>query len=223
MRLYAILARNFDRFKALAGGMVILTAAGLLSAYLPVLGFELALTAGVFFIFWPALHGEWVFDDWAIADDEPDFKAGVWYKLRYFLSTCKRPFYPAAGRPLTYVVYAITYKFWGFRPAAWHAVSLAMHAGAVLILHRLALAWSNPYTAAAVAAVFAFHPLQVGSVAYISGRPNLQSVLLTLAGLWCFQLGAWPASFVFQFLAWRSKEDSMLYWVFYPICFYLFM
>jgi hypothetical protein len=222
MRLYAILARNFDYFSVLAAGLVLLGASIALASILPA-AVELVLAAGVVFIFWPAIRGEWVFDDWSIADDEPDFRAGVWYKMRYFLETCKRPFYPAAGRPFTYLVYAITYKFWGFRPAAWHGVSLAMHAGAVVIVHRLALAWSNPYTAAAVAAIFAFHPLQVSSVAYISGRPNLQSVLLTLAGLWCFQLGAWPASFVFQFLAWRSKEDSVLYWGFYPICFYLFM
>jgi hypothetical protein len=221
MRSRGILARNFD---VLAAGFAIVLILGALQPWLtPAAFFELILTAGVAFVFWPAIRGEWVFDDWAIADEEPDFKRGVGYRVRYLFQTLKRPFYPAAGRPFTYVVYAITYKFWGFRMEAWHGISLAMHAGAVVILHRLALAWFHDSgTAAAVAAIFAFHPLQVGSVAYVSGRPNLQSLLLTLAGLWCFQLGAWPASIVLQWLAWRSKEDSILYWVFYPICFYLF-
>ena len=187
--------------------------------------FELVLVVLVVFTYWPAIRGGWVFDDWAINDDEADFQKSLAWRLRFIAAELRRPFRFGGGaaRWFTYLVYHVTYKVWGFRPAAWHGVSIAMHAAAVVILHRLTLLWGfGPGQAAGAAAVFALHPLQVGSVAYVSGRPGLQSLLLTFAGLYTFALGAWPASIVFQYLAWRSKEDSIIYVAFYPIAFYLF-
>jgi hypothetical protein len=177
------------------------------------------LAVGVVLVFGRAYRGGWVFDDWSIYDEEREFQAGSYYRhwRQYF------NFRPTAGRPFTYLGYQLTYSFFGFNLEAWHLVNLWLHILAVLLLHHLAAALgASSAAAAAIAAIFAFHPLQVPTVCYISGRPGLQSVLFTIAGLLCFQLGAWPASIVLQYIAWKSKEDSILFWVFYPIFYFLF-
>lgn len=176
------------------------------------------LVAGVFLVFGRAIRGEFVFDDWVIVDWVPELRR------RVFGGFARRMFrFPLlAGRSLTLLGFQWTYDLAGLRLEAWHGVNLAMHALSVLILHHLMLGWILPAPALAVAAVFAFHPLQVSSVCYISGRPNLQSVLFTLAGLLAAQLGAWPAAIASQWFAWKSKEDSLLYVALYPTFWFFF-
>jgi len=179
---------------------------------------DLILAAGVFLVFGRAWRGSWLFDDPAILDME--FQLERRQLAGNLALMFRRPWLP--DRLLTHLGYQWTYDVAGLRVEAWHIVNVAMHAGASVMVHRLMLGWVDPFTAAAVAAVFAFHPLQVSAVCYISGRAGLQSVLFTLAGLMCFQLHAWPAAIVSQWFAWKSKEDAIVYTAFYPICGFLF-
>jgi hypothetical protein len=69
-------------------------------------------------------------------------------------------------------------------PRPFHAVSLLLHAGCVLLVWRL-IARRVPalWPAAAGAALFAVHPLQVESVAWISEQRGLLATLLSLAAI----------------------------------------
>jgi hypothetical protein len=81
-----------------------------------------------------------------------------------------RPYY----HPLPRLSYLATYQFCGTRPAGHHAVNVALHAlNSALVV---ALAWSLSRSApvsAIAGLLFAIHPLQAESVAWMSGRTQL--------------------------------------------------
>jgi hypothetical protein len=91
--------------------------------------------------------------------------------------------------PLTSVSLLLDHALFGFEPAGYHLVNLALHLASSLLLFSLLLrATRAPWPSAFAAAVFALHPLHVESVAWVSERKDV------LAGLfWMLALRAWVA------------------------------
>jgi tetratricopeptide (TPR) repeat protein len=83
--------------------------------------------------------------------------------------------------PLTSYSHMLDVQLFGVRPAAHHAVSLALHVVnallLLLVLDRLTGAW---WRSVLVAALFALHPLRVESVAWVSERKDVLSALFFL-------------------------------------------
>jgi hypothetical protein len=89
--------------------------------------------------------------------------------------------------PLTWLSHQADASLFGLDPAGHHLVGLALHAAnAVLLFAVLRGASGALWRPAAVAALFALHPLHVESVAWAAERKDLLSTLLLLLAL-----GAW--------------------------------
>ena len=83
--------------------------------------------------------------------------------------------------PLTWLSHMLDVQIFGLNARAHHLVNLLFHTGNVLLLFVLLRRLTGSlYRSALVAALFAIHPLQVDTVAWVTERKNL------LAGLFCF-------------------------------------
>lgn len=141
-----------------------------------------------------ALGNGWALDDEFIVAGSPGVTEARWGDAigGAYWTGLDAP--PALWRPATLVVLTAEWRMFGDRPGAFHAVSLALHAG-VSVLVTLLLAALLPGTAAAAGgALFAVHPVHVEAVANVVG----QSELLAAAGylgaclLYLWRRGAEP-------------------------------
>jgi len=100
--------------------------------------------------------------------------------------------------PLTFSSYWLEYRLWGLDARGYHATNVGLHLINVLLVLFVVRSFGMARrVAVAVAAVFALHPVQVASVAWISERKNtLSGVFYLLAFLFYLRhrrSGAWGA------------------------------
>jgi len=86
--------------------------------------------------------------------------------------------------PLTTSSYWLEYRLWGARPAGYHATNAVLHGiNAVLLVLLLTGIGTTLRGATIAGALFAVHPIQVMTVAWIAERKNLLALLFALLAL----------------------------------------
>lgn len=81
--------------------------------------------------------------------------------------------------PITLSTIWLEYRLWGARPWGYHAVSLILHILNALLFFGLIKRW-QPRLAGVTALLFAIHPIQVETVAWISEQKTLGSLFFFL-------------------------------------------
>jgi tetratricopeptide (TPR) repeat protein len=89
--------------------------------------------------------------------------------------------------PLTWISHMLDFQFYGFHAGGHHLTNALLHsANAVLLLLALLQLTNAFWRSAFVAALFAWHPLHVESVAWISERKDVLSTFFWLLALLCY-------------------------------------
>lgn len=92
--------------------------------------------------------------------------------------------YASNWHPLTWISHMLDCQIFGVRPAGPHWENVAWHAGNSVLLFLLLYQMTRAqWRSAAVAALFALHPLHVESVAWISERKDVLSAFFGLSAL----------------------------------------
>jgi len=111
-----------------------------------------------------------------------------WEMLRWSFTT----FYAANWHPLTWLSHAVDCQLFSLDPGRHHLSNLLLHVlNAVLLLWVLWRATGCVGRSFMVAALFALHPINVESVAWIAERKNLLSMFFILLALAAYR---WYAS-----------------------------
>jgi tetratricopeptide (TPR) repeat protein len=136
-------------------------------------------------IYWPVRHyGIIYYDDPFFISETPEINAGLnWHSLWWALSGVL----VANWHPVTSLSFVVTHTFWGANPGAEHLVNVLFHAAnAVLLFLVLNKMSGATWRSAAVAALFAWHPLRVESVAWISERKDVLCGFFFMLTLWAY-------------------------------------
>ncbi len=89
--------------------------------------------------------------------------------------------------PLTITTFLVEHSLWKLWPGGYHLSNLFIHAiNAVLVFALVKQLTKNQMLAWLTAALFAVHPVQVETVAWISSRKTLLSATFMLASLICW-------------------------------------
>lgn len=89
--------------------------------------------------------------------------------------------------PLTWISHMVDVEFFGVEPSGHHAMNVAFHvANALLLFLALASITGELTPSFVVAGLFALHPVNVESVAWISQRKTTLSTLFGILAIWSY-------------------------------------
>lgn len=152
----------------------------------------------------PAIMGGYIWDDDAFVTDNAVLRAGVHGLYRiWFVYGATDQYYPMA-----YTSFWLEYQVWGYWAAGSHLVNAILHGLNALLLWK-ALRTIKVPGAWLAAFIFALHPVEVESVAWITERKNVLSTsFYLLAALAYFRFQPPGASTLRR--AWRFYVLAIL-------------
>jgi tetratricopeptide (TPR) repeat protein len=129
------------------------------------------------------------FDDFIYVTRNVHVQSGVsWETVTWAFTT----FHGFNWHPLTWLSHALDYQLYELRPAGHHDTNVLLHVlNAVLLFLVLKRATGFPLRSFMVAALFALHPINVESVAWVAERKTLLSTTFFLLALGAYR---WYAS-----------------------------
>jgi len=144
-----------------------------LKAAIPTLLLAAALVVAVFVAYQPAWHGTLLWDDDAhVTSPELQSWQGL-YRIWFELDATQQYY------PLLHSVFWLEHKLWGDSVLGHHLTNIFLHAMAAIMVAYLLRRLKVP-GAYLAAAIFALHPVQVESVAWITELKNTLSAVFYL-------------------------------------------
>lgn len=136
------------------------------------------------------------FDDQRLVVNNPFVRQGLTAETLRFAATGVRA---SSWHPLTWLSFALDREIFGLDPAGFHATNVALHLlNTLLVFFVFERATRAAWPSALLAALFAWHPLHVEPVAWVSERKELLAA--------CFGLLA-----VASYLAWARRGGAVRY------------
>jgi tetratricopeptide (TPR) repeat protein len=134
--------------------------------------------------YWPSIHNGFIWDDPAYVVNNPTLRSlgGLW-------SIWTDPWATPQYYPMVHTTFWIESQLWGTKNAmGFHVDNILLHALAAVLLWRALKRIGLPWPILA-AAIFAVHPVMVESVAWVTERKNVLSIvfyLLAFHAYWRF-------------------------------------
>lgn len=132
--------------------------------------------------YWPALNGGFIWDDndWIIT------RMGLLDSFTGVKSMWLHPSVLPQYYPLTATSFALDYQLWGTWTLPYHLENVLLHFLAAMLLWELLVRLRIP-GAWLASAIFAVHPVMVESVAWITERKNVLSIVFFLGALLLYE------------------------------------
>lgn len=170
--------RKFHPFSPLAGRTILCTKIPMSRPRLIALLLALITLAA----YLPAARNQFInFDDDDYITNNPMVQNGLtWADIQWAFTT----WHAGNWHPLTWLSHMLDCELFGLNPGAQHFVNALFHtANSVLLLWLLFRMTGALWPSAFIAALFAWHPLHVESVAWLSERKDVLSTFFALLAL----------------------------------------
>ena len=137
------------------------------------------IAVAAFIAYFPSLNGGFIWDDEFLLTKNTVIKAsdGLY---RIWCTSEEQDYWP-----VTNTTFWLEWRLWGMRSTGYHATNLVLHIAASLLIWTILRKLSIP-GAFLAAVIFAVHPVNVESVAWISQRKNLLAMLFFLLSIMCY-------------------------------------
>jgi tetratricopeptide (TPR) repeat protein len=136
----------------------------------------IAIVAAVIAAFWPVFSAGFIWDDDTMLTTNPlmhGLLRTIWFSSE-----------PIDYFPLTYTSLWLEWRMWGMNALGYHVTNVLLHAASCVILWRVFERLKFP-AAWLAALLFAVHPVNVESVAWIAERKNVLAMFFyALTALW---------------------------------------
>jgi tetratricopeptide (TPR) repeat protein len=135
-------------------------------------------------VYLPAVyHGFVEYDDQQYVTDNPRVQAGLtWNGLVWAFG-----FHAGNWHPLAWLSHMLDCQLYGARAGGHHLTGILLHVASTLLLFSVLNLMTNAlWRSAAVAALFAWHPLHVESVAWVAERKDVLCAFFWMLTLWCY-------------------------------------
>lgn len=158
-------------------------------------GVALVIFASAVWLYWPSTQGGILRMDDAEYLHQSVWWGGLTWSAVKWAFTCTDSYY----HPLVRLSHILDFQIWGTNAAGHHATNVLLHAlNTALVfgflwtlLGATLLTTSERFMVALwVAVVFAIHPLQSESVAWLSARTQLLCTAFGIGSLWAYAVGA---------------------------------
>ena len=124
-----------------------------------------------------------IWDDNFYVTDNPSAWGFSWINIKGAFTN----FYTGNYAPVQILSYMLDYTFWGLNPAGYLLTNILLHIfNGFLFFKLLSRSFQDRIIPLAATAIFLLHPLQVETVAWVSQRKNLLSILFMLAAWVCY-------------------------------------
>ncbi len=136
-------------------------------------------------VYFPALRGGFIWDDDLHLTNNPLIKSSAGFYQ--FWSAIEKQVWPVSNASLW-----LEWRLWGMNPTGYHVTNLILHIVETLLIWAILRKLSIP-GAFLAAMIFAVHPVNVESVAWIAQRKNLLAMLFFLLAILCYLKGDSPS------------------------------
>jgi tetratricopeptide (TPR) repeat protein len=145
----------------------------------------LALALATVATFWPSVRCDYIsYDDPDFIANNPHVQQGL---SAVGIKSAFTDIVACNWHPVTMLTFVTGWQLWGYNPAADHLFDILLHVLNVVILFLLVRKLTGTlWRSAAVAALFAFHPMRVESVTWIAERKDLLSALFFFLSIWVY-------------------------------------
>ena len=146
---------------------------------------SLSLAAITFLVYWQVLdHGFLNFDDNRYVSENTHVTEGL---TRDGLTWAFTESYASNWHPMAFLSHMLDVELYGLDPSGHHLTSLLFHIANSLLLFGVLLKMTGAlWRSGLVAVLFALHPLNVESVAWIAERKNVLSTFFWFLTLWAY-------------------------------------
>lgn len=145
----------------------------------------LVLALGTLALYWPVTHYDFTnVDDTRFVTENPTVQAGLTWPGAIWAF---KSVYTEAWQPITWFSHMLDCQIYGLKAGGHHLTSVLFHVANTLLLFLwLENLTRLPWRSAFVAALFAWHPLHVESVAWVCERKDVLSAFFWLLALMAY-------------------------------------